>query len=108
VHLLGHSWGTILAPEYYRAHPDRVVSLVLGSPALGIPAWEKNAKRLLKTLSDSSQKAALAADQTGRYDTPANKAANDEFWAKYVMRSAPGHKLNSSFPVPCPASPVPR
>ena len=53
VHLLGHSWGTILALEYYRAHPDRVVSLVLGSPALDIPAWEKNAKRLLKTLSDS-------------------------------------------------------
>lgn len=87
VHLLGHSWGTILAFEYYRAHPDHVVSLILGSPALDIPAWEQNAKRLLTTLSDSSRKAALDAERTGKFDTPAYQAADAEFWAKYVMRS---------------------
>ena len=35
IHLLGHSWGTILAFEYYRAHPEHVVSLTLGSAAAG-------------------------------------------------------------------------
>ena len=90
VHILGHSWGTILGFEYYRAHPDRVASLTLGSPALSIPAWEKNAKGLLKTISDSGQRAVAEAEKTGNYETPAYQAANGEFWAKYVMRSSPG------------------
>ncbi len=87
IHILGHSWGTILGLEYYRAHPEHVASLTLASPALDIPAWEKNAKRLLKTISDSGQRAAAEAEKSGKYDTPAYKAANDEFWNKYVMRS---------------------
>src|SRR5438034_6147179 len=37
VHLVGHSWGTILAVEYYREHADHVASLTLASPALDIP-----------------------------------------------------------------------
>jgi proline iminopeptidase len=45
VHVIGHSWGTILGLEYYRAHPEHVASLTLMSPALDIPAWERNAKR---------------------------------------------------------------
>ena len=57
VHLVGHSWGTILAVEYYRAHPEHVASLTLASAALDIPAWERNARRLVGTLSDSAQRA---------------------------------------------------
>ncbi len=89
VHILGHSWGTILGFEYYRAHPARVASLILASPALDFPAWAKNAKVLLKTISDSGQRAVAEAEKTGNYATPAYEAANGEFWAKYVMRSSP-------------------
>ena len=49
-HLLGHSWGTILAVEYYRAYPDRVASLTLGSACLDIAAYERHARELLATL----------------------------------------------------------
>ena len=90
IHILGHSWGTILGFEYYRAHPERVASLTLGSPALSMPAWEKNAKTLLMTISDSGQRAVAEAEKTGNYETPAYQAANAEFWSKYVMRSPPG------------------
>lgn len=31
-HLLGHSWGTVLALEYYRVHPERVASMTFCSP----------------------------------------------------------------------------
>lgn len=89
IHILGHSWGTILGFEYYRAHPERVASLTLASPALDFPAWAKNAKALLKTISDSGRRAVAEAEKSGNYATPAYEAANGEFWAKYVMRSSP-------------------
>lgn len=84
VHLVGHSWGTILALEYYRAHPDHVASLTLASPALNIPAWEAHAKALEKTLSDSAQRAIKVADSTGKFDAPGYQNALNEFYGKYV------------------------
>ncbi len=66
VHLMGHSWGTILAVEYYLAHPEHVASMTLGSAALDIPTWERNAKRLVTTLPDSDQKAILHARGRGQ------------------------------------------
>jgi proline iminopeptidase len=86
VHLMGHSWGTILAVEYYRAHPERVASLTLGSAALDIPTWERNARRLVGTLSDSARHAIRAREEEGRFDAPDYQAALQEFYGKYVWR----------------------
>ena len=86
VHIVGHSWGTILGFEYYRAHPDHVASLTLMSAALNIPSWERNARRLVKTLSDSAQLAIANAEKTGAYDSKAYEAANGEFMSQYVVR----------------------
>ena len=54
----------------YRAYPDYVASLVLASSSLDIPAWERNAKRLL--------------------ETPGYKAAAGEFWAKRISGKGAG------------------
>ena len=86
VHLFGHSWGTILAVEYYRAHPEHVASLVLGSAALDIPTWERNAHRLVGTLSESAQRAIRVREAEHRFDAPDYRAAIDEFYGKYVWR----------------------
>jgi proline iminopeptidase len=86
VHLLGHSWGTILALEYYRAHAEHVASLILASAALDIPAWERNARRLVGTLSDSAQRAIRTRERQGRFDAPDYQAALGEFYGKYVWR----------------------
>jgi len=85
MHLLGHSWGTILAVEYYRVHPERVISLTLGSSALDIPSWERNARRLVTTLSDSAQRAIRVREAEGTFDAPDYQAALGEFYAKYVF-----------------------
>ncbi len=84
VHLLGHSWGTILAVEYYRAHPEHVASLTLASPALDIPEWERHARELVKTLPDSSQRAIAAREAEGNFDAPDYQAALNEFYGRYV------------------------
>ena len=87
VHLLGHSWGTILAFEYYRAHPDHVASLILASAAIDIPTWERNARRLVGTLSDSAQRAIRVREAQKHFDAPDYRAASSEFFGKYVMRT---------------------
>ena len=86
VHLLGHSWGTILAVEYYRVHPEHVASLTLASAALDIPTWERNTRRLVGTLSDSAQRAIRTRERQGRFDAPDYQAALGEFYGKYVWR----------------------
>jgi proline-specific peptidase len=95
-HLIGHSWGTILGLEYYRAHPERVASLTLMSPALDIPTWERNAKRLVKTLSDSAQKAIATREAEGKFDAPDYQAALGEFYGKYVWRRPVQADLDST------------
>jgi proline iminopeptidase len=84
VHLVGHSWGTILGLEYYRAHPQHVASLTLASAALDIPQWERHARDLLKTLPDSLQKAVKTREAEKKYDAPDYQAALGAFYDKYV------------------------
>jgi proline iminopeptidase len=84
VHLVGHSWGTILALEYYRAHPDRVASLTLASAALDIPQWERHARALLATLPDSMQRAVKTREAEKKFDAPDYQVALEAFYGKYV------------------------
>ena len=95
-HIFGHSWGTILALEYYRAHPDRVSSLVFGSPVFDLPAYERRANQLVATLSDSSQRAVKRALASRNYDAPDYQNAVSEFWGRYVFSRPVGEDLDSS------------
>ncbi len=95
--VFGHSWGTILALEYYRAHPDRVTSLIFGSPVFDIPAYERRATQLVSTLADSSQRAVRHALATGRYDTPSYQGAINEYNSLYLFRHPVQPDLDSTF-----------
>jgi proline iminopeptidase len=96
-HVLGHSWGTILALEYYRAHPGRVASLTFGSEVFDVPAYEARAKSLIFTLSDSAQKAIRKAESAKKYDAPDYQNAMTEFYAMYVFRHPVKADLDSTF-----------
>jgi proline iminopeptidase len=97
MHLYGHSWGTILALEYYRAHPDHVASLVLGSAALDIPAWEKHARELLATLPDSMQNIVRTREAEGNFEAPDYQGVIGEFYGRYVWRHPVEADLDSTF-----------
>lgn len=85
-HVYGHSWGTMLATEYYQAYPERVASLVLGSAALDARAWERHTRELLQTLPDSMVEAVETREAERNYTAPDYQAAMDEFYARYVWR----------------------
>ena len=97
IHLLGHSWGTILAYEYYKAHPERVAGIVFGSAVFDLPAYEKRARSLVATLTDSAQRAIKAAEAAGKFDAPAYQSAVNEFYAKYLFRHSVEADLHSTF-----------
>ena len=87
--VLGHSWGTILAFEYYRNYSDRVSSLILGSPCIDMNAWERSTNQLLETIPDSLKNAVLEADATGNYENPLYEQAITMFYDHYLWGENP-------------------
>lgn len=96
IHLLGHSWGTMLATDYVLAGARGVRSLVLASPALSTARWEQDADTLIATLPDSLQEAIRAHEAAGTYSAPAYQAAVQAFYALYLTRRG-GPEVDSTF-----------
>jgi proline-specific peptidase len=86
MHLYGHSWGATLAVEYYRAHPGRVVSLVLASSALDFPAFIGSLRSLFEALPDSLYRAVQLRDAGLEYDAAHLRAATMEINNRHAMR----------------------
>jgi proline-specific peptidase len=97
VHLLGHSWGTILALEYYREHPEHVASLIEASPALDIPEWERHARQLVKNLPDSMQRTIAKREAEKNFEAPDYQAALMDFYGRYVWQKPVQADLDSLF-----------
>ena len=52
LHLLGTSWGSMLAMEYVLRKPDGVISLTLNAPPTAAKSWAAEAARLRKPLDE--------------------------------------------------------
>jgi len=53
-YLYGHSWGSMLATDFYLKYPEKVKGLILASPCLDAKRWIKDADALINTLPDST------------------------------------------------------
>ena len=84
IHLLGHSWGSMLATDYLLGGAEGVRSVVLASPALSAELWQRDADLLIATLPDSLQEAIRAHEEAGTYDDPAYQSAMMDFYGRYV------------------------
>lgn len=87
-HIIGHSFGTILATEYYKRYPARVASLSLAGAALSVPKWAENVNKLLTTLPAPMQEAVKKAEMTGNYTDTLYQQAMGTFYGMYAF-----HKL---------------
>ncbi len=90
VHILGHSWGTMLAVDYMlRRQPEGVVSLTLAGPALSMERWVADQRVWLLELPKEMQAAVHAAERSGEFESPAYQAALNAFYAQHVCRLDP-------------------
>lgn len=89
-HLLGQSWGGMLALEYLIGHrPQGVASVVLSSTLASTRLWGQEAHRRLRYLTADERAAIAEAERTGTYDTPAFRAA-EAHYLELFCAGAPG------------------
>jgi proline iminopeptidase len=86
-HLLGQSWGTMLAVLYARKFGQQAIaSLVLSAPYLSSPLWEADQRRYVNGLPEDDRKAILDCEARGDYSSPAYARAMDAFYRRHVCR----------------------
>ena len=86
-YLVGSSWGTALALEYYSKYPDGVKGIIFNSPYFSTSIWSEDAKALIANLPDSIQVAIQVAERDSSFDTDAYAAANRFFLSKHGRRN---------------------
>ena len=89
VHLLGHSWGTMLATEYMATDPEGVVSLILASPAISVERWLADANRLKENLPVEIKSAIDNHEAAGTTDSPEYQDATMAFYRRHFNRQDP-------------------
>ena len=89
VHILGHSWGTMLAVDYMLTKPSGVVSLILASPCLSVPKWIEDANMYRSALPKETQKILRQHEEAGTTDSEEYFNAIMEFYKRHVCRLDP-------------------
>ncbi len=85
IHLLGQSWGGMLALEYvYNYHPTGIRSLILSSTNPSASLWAEEQHRMMKELPQEMQDAIARAEATGNFYDSDYLAANDEFMLRHA------------------------
>jgi len=92
IHLLGHSWGGMLAMEYALTRPGSLVSLILSSSPASIPQWIAEANRLRRELPQEVEQTLRLHEEAGTTDEPAYEEAMMVFYRRHVCRLDPWPK----------------
>lgn len=89
VHILGQSWGGMLAIEYALRQPRGLVSLVLANTTSSIPLWVAEANRLREELPPEVNATLLRHEEAGTTDSREYRDAVGVFYARHVCRVRP-------------------
>lgn len=84
IHLLGQSWGGMQAIIYTCDYnPKGIASLILSSTLPSAKLWEKEQHRMIGFLPKEMQEAIAAAVESGNYETPEYRKANEEYMERH-------------------------
>ncbi len=89
VHLLGHSWGTMLAASYLFTKPSGVRSVLFSGPALDAQRWERDQRAYLKQFPAQVQKTIEESERQGTTDSADYEQAMMEYYKTHMCRVDP-------------------
>jgi L-proline amide hydrolase len=88
-HVLGQSWGGMLAMDHALDHPPGLVSVVAADSPADADAFARGAVALLDTLEPETKATILRHEEAGTTDDPEYQTAVAEFYRRYVCRLDP-------------------
>jgi len=89
LHLLGQSWGGMLAMEYALAQPVGMASLTIASSPASMIQWAAEANRLRESLSADVQATLQRHEATGTTDSSEHQSAMIVFYRRHVISLDP-------------------
>ena len=89
VHVLGQSWGGMLAMEYALTQPAGMESLIVASSPASMIQWVQEANRLRADLPPDVQSALLKHEAAGTFHDPEYVEAMHAFYDRHVCRVVP-------------------
>jgi L-proline amide hydrolase len=89
VHLLGHSWGGMLAMQYAIGQPEGLASLVVESSPASVPGWLLEIQRLRSELPPEIEATLREHEEAGTTDEPAYEEAEMAFYKRHLCRTEP-------------------
>lgn len=89
MHLLGHSWGGMLAQEYALTQPEGLAGLVLSSTLSSSLLWREESLRLRADLPAGIREPLDAHEAAGTTDDPEYERAVFEFLHRHLCRLDP-------------------
>lgn len=94
VHLLGQSWGTMLAAEYLLTKgSDKAQSLIMAAPVLSVSRWNSDQREHIRSLPDSVQDVIQTCEARADFENPAYEEALMVFYKRFVCRMDPWPEL---------------
>jgi len=89
VHILAHSWGTMLAMDYMKSKPEGVRSLILSGPAISVPKWLEDANNYRKQLPQEIQAILKKHEDAGTTDSQEYQDAVMVYYQQHLCRLTP-------------------
>lgn len=86
VHLLGQSWGGMLAMAYMETQPSGIASLTIASSPASVPKWIEELGRLRAELPPDVQDTLLKHERDGSTDSPEYEEASMVFYKRHLCR----------------------
>lgn len=85
-YLYGHSWGTMLALDYYLKYPNEVKAILFHSPLFSTDRWIKDADTLIAALPDSIQMAIRLNEKSKTFGNADYQKAMEVFYGNFYVR----------------------
>ena len=90
VNLMGHSWGAMLAAEYFlREKPEKVRSIIFSGPLLSVPMWEADQRKNIKGLPEEDQKIIEDAEFRNVYEESSYQEVMMKYYSRHICRLDP-------------------